>query len=81
MKIIKYRKGAKGLYKVELDDSRVLSLYEEVILKFELLLKKEIDSKDIPLQISKFPRSNVSKSVWFCIKLLQKDVTRENKTI
>lgn len=53
MKIIKYRKGAKGLYKVELDDSRVLSLYEEVILKFELLLKKEIDSKDIP-SIEKF---------------------------
>ena len=42
MKIIKYKKGTKGLYKVELEDGRVLSLYEDVILKFELLLKKEI---------------------------------------
>lgn len=42
MKIIKYKKGAKGIYKVELDDGRVLALYEDVILKFELLLKKEI---------------------------------------
>lgn len=42
MKIIKYKKGTKGLYKVELDDGRVLSLYEDVILKFDLLLKKEI---------------------------------------
>ena len=33
MKIIKYKKGAKGLYKVDLEDGTVLSLYEEVILK------------------------------------------------
>lgn len=47
MKIIKYKKGAKGIYKVELEDGRVLSLYEEVILKFELLLKKEILDVDL----------------------------------
>ena len=27
MRIIKYKKGSKGLYKVELDDGRVLSLF------------------------------------------------------
>lgn len=47
MKIIKYKKGSKGLYKVELDDGRVLSLYEDVILKFDLLLKKEIMNSDL----------------------------------
>ncbi len=47
MKIIKYKKGTKGLYKVELDDGRCLSLYEDVILKFDLLLKKEILDEDI----------------------------------
>ena len=46
MKIIKYKKGTKGLYKVELDNGRVLSLYEDVILKFDLLLKKEIFEED-----------------------------------
>jgi regulatory protein len=53
MKIIKYRKGSQGLYKVELEDGRVLSLYEEVILKFELLLTREILDKDIDF-INKF---------------------------
>jgi len=47
LKILKYRKGAKGLYKVELDDGRVLSLYEDVILKYELLLKKEIPEESL----------------------------------
>ena len=42
MKIIKYKKGSKGLYKVELDDGRSLALYEDVILKFNLLLTKEV---------------------------------------
>lgn len=46
MKIIKYKKASKGRYKIELDDGRELSLYEEVILKYELLLKKEIRGND-----------------------------------
>ena len=47
MKILKYKKGSKGKYKVILEDGRELSLYEEVILKYELLLSKEIDEKDL----------------------------------
>lgn len=47
MKIIKYKKTTKGRYKILLDDNRELVLYEDVILKFELLLKKEILEKDI----------------------------------
>lgn len=47
LKIIKYKKGAKGIYKVELDDGKVLALYEDVILKFELLLKKEILEEEL----------------------------------
>ena len=43
IKIVKYKKGAKGKYKVFLDNSMELSLYEEVILKYNLLLTKEID--------------------------------------
>ncbi len=48
MKIIKYKKGAHGLYKVDLEDGAVLSLYEEVILKYNLLLTKDVsdDIKD-----------------------------------
>lgn len=47
MKIIKYKKTTKDRYKIYLDDGRELLLYEDVILKFELLLKKEIFEKDI----------------------------------
>lgn len=47
MKILRYKKGAKGLYKVELEDGRVLSLYEDVILRYELLLKKEIPEESL----------------------------------
>ena len=45
MKILKYKKGAKGLYKIELEDGTVLSLYEEVILKYNLLLTKSVDDE------------------------------------
>lgn len=47
MKIIKYKKTTKDRYKIDLDDGRELLLYEDVILKFELLLKKEIFELDI----------------------------------
>ena len=47
MKIIKYKKTTKGRYKIYLDDGRELLLYEDAILKFELLLKKEILENDI----------------------------------
>lgn len=46
LKITKYKKSINGKYKVYLEDGRELSLYEETILKFELLLKKEVT--DIP---------------------------------
>lgn len=47
MKIEKYKKTTKGRYKIYLDDGRELLLYEDAILKFGLLLKKEILEKDI----------------------------------
>lgn len=47
MKIVKYKKTTKGKYKIYLDDGRELLLYEDAILKFELLLKKEILDQDI----------------------------------
>lgn len=42
MKIVRYKKNKNGKYTVFLDDGRELVVYEDVILKFELLLKKEI---------------------------------------
>ena len=47
LKIIKYKKSTNGRYKVYLDNDNVLLLYEEVILKYNLLLKKEITEKEL----------------------------------
>jgi len=44
MKIEKYRKLKSGKYKVFLDNGLELTLYEDVILKNNLLLKKQIDN-------------------------------------
>lgn len=46
MKVLKYKKLKNNRYKVTLDDME-LTLYEDVILKYGLLIKKEIDSKDL----------------------------------
>lgn len=47
MKIIKYKKKANGKYSVFLDDGREFVYYEDVILKYNLLLKKEIDEESL----------------------------------
>ena len=53
IQIIKYKKGSNGKYKVFLDNDNELLLYEDVILKYDLLLKKEIDS-NLLLDIDKY---------------------------
>ncbi len=47
MKILKYKKKANGKYSIFLDDGREFVYYEDVILKYNLLLKKEIEEKDL----------------------------------
>ena len=45
MKIVKYKKGSNGKYIISLENDTKLSLYEETILEFNLLLTKDV--KDI----------------------------------
>lgn len=47
MKILKYKKKRNGQYELQLDSGKDLCLYEEVILKFELLLKKNINESKL----------------------------------
>ena len=44
MKIIKYKKGSNGKYKLFLEDGTTFDTYEDVILNNNLLYKKEIDN-------------------------------------
>ena len=53
MRIIKYKKLKSNKYDVFLDNNEKITLYEEVILKEDLLLKKEIDNIDDLLKINK----------------------------
>lgn len=47
VQVEKYKKMRDGKYKVSFSNGKEMDLYEEVILKYELLLKKEIDTKKI----------------------------------
>lgn len=60
MKIIKYKKMAGGKYKVT-TDTFDLVLYEEVILKYNLLITKEID----PLDVEKISNDNMYYEVYY----------------
>lgn len=42
LKIIKYKKGKNGKYLLIFDNGNSLSLYEEIILQYDLLIHKEI---------------------------------------
>lgn len=46
MKIIKYQKLKKNEYKIITDEKEV-TLYDDIIIKYELLLKKEISKKEL----------------------------------
>ena len=46
MHIIKYQKDKKNTYLVTIDDNSY-SLYDDIIVKFSLLLKKEISKKEL----------------------------------
>lgn len=46
MDILKYRKLKNGKYKIFISESESIEVYEDVILKFNLLLTKKIDHKE-----------------------------------
>lgn len=47
MKILKYKKLKSGKYQVELDNDQKLELYEDTILKYDLLLTREIKEQNL----------------------------------
>ena len=47
MKIEKYKKQKNGMYEIFFDNYDNVLIHEEIILKYDLLLKKEINDKDL----------------------------------
>lgn len=60
MKIMKYKRLNNGKYNIILDD-RELVVYEEVILKYNLLLKKDISDKEL----TKINQDNVEWEAYY----------------
>lgn len=49
MKILKYTKKNNNKYDITLEDGHTVSLYTDLILKYDLLIKKEIDMKTMKI--------------------------------
>ena len=47
MKVKSYKKKKTNIYEITLSNNEKISLYDDVILKYELLLKKEITDSDL----------------------------------
>ena len=47
MEIVKFKKGKKNIYEIELTNGSILKLYDDVIVKYNLLVNKKIDNKKL----------------------------------
>lgn len=76
MKIIKYKKMSKGRYKVFFDNNNSVILYEDIILKYQLLLKKEIDDN----LLDKIYKENNEYGVYdICLSYINTKLRCENE--
>jgi regulatory protein len=75
MEIKSYKKIKGNLYEVIIDDEKV-NLYDDIIIKFSLLLKKEIDKKEFNKLISE----NDSLNAYYkCLKYLNTKLRSEKE--
>lgn len=67
MKIIKYEKKGNNTYKIYLEDNQTINVYEDVILKNNLLYKKELDQT----LLEKISNDNLYEDIYNkCVKYI-----------
>ena len=67
MKIIKYEKKGNNTYKIYLENNQSINVYEDVILKNNLLYKKELDS----ILLEKISKENEDEDIYNkCVKYI-----------
>jgi len=67
MKIIKYEKKGNNTYKIYLENNQTITVYEDVILKNNLLYKKEIDTE----LLEKISNDNLYEEIYNkCVKYI-----------
>lgn len=76
MKIIKYHKVGKDKYKILFDNKEELIILQDVIIKNELLLKKEIDIK----LYNKIIKDNLTATIYnSCLNLISTRIRSTNE--
>lgn len=76
MKIEKFKKDKSNLYKVFFDDDIEVSLYDDVIVKYNLLVNKEMDKKKFD-EIIKY--NNFLEGYYKSIKYINKKLRTEKE--
>lgn len=71
MKIEKFKKRPNGLYTIYLDNFNSYDLYEEIILKYELLITKNIDEDELERIIKD---NNNYESYYEALKVLKRTI-------
>lgn len=67
MKILKYEKKGNNTYKIYMENNQSITLYEDIILKHNLLYKKEIDSSIL----NKLDQDNSQEDIYNkCLKYI-----------
>ena len=75
MKILKYKKGKRNEYKI-LTDEKEYVLYDDIIIKYELLLKKEISKKEWETILKE---NNILKSYYEGLKAINTKLRSEKE--
>ena len=75
MKILKYKKGRKNEYKI-LTDEKEYVLYDDIIIKHELLLKKEINPQEWDLILKE---NNLLKAYYEGLKAINTKLRTEKE--
>ncbi len=82
MEIKSYKKKKSNLYEITFSNNSKLNLYDDIILKYELLLKKEIDEKTLKeiIKDNSFLESYYSALKYLNVKLrTEKEIRKKLK--
>lgn len=76
MKIISYKKKKSNIYEITLSNNEKISLYDDVILKYELLLTKELDDS---LKTKIYEENSYLESYFKALKYLNTKLRTEKE--
>ena len=76
MKIINYKKKKNNIYELTFDNKEKINIYDDIILKYELLLKKEIKKEEL---ISILDDNSYLESYYVALKYINSKLRTEKE--